>query len=410
MIIQIFESIKLALSSITTNKLRSILTLLGIAIGLFSIIIVMTAISAIQQNIEDVFNSIGTNNFIIRKYPALQFGPHDHNKYRNRKNLTVEIGQKLKEITTLPKAIGISMGNGGRVVKFNNEKTNPEIYVWGANVDEVLTYELTLKEGRTLSKADVDYNKPVCVIGYGIYEKFFQKIDPIGKQIKVDNYNFQIIGVYNKRGNVLGQSQDNYVVIPLGVFQKVYGERRTTEYTVMARNKDLLEATLEEVVGALRTLRKVPPGKENDFEIITNEQLIEQFNDLTKYFKLGAFVVAVIALIAAGVGIMNIMLVSVTERTKEIGIRKAIGATKLAIRWQFIVEAVVLSQVGGLIGILAGLIGGNFVALLLGVNVIVPVLWIIIGLLVTSFVGVLFGVYPAIKASNLDPIEALRYE
>jgi len=172
----------------------------------------------------------------------------------------------------------------------------------------------------------------------------------------------------------------------------------------------MFEATMSEVIGVLRTLRKVPPGKDNDFEIITNDQLIDQFNDITKYFKFGAAIIAFIALIAAGVGIMNIMLVSVTERTREIGIRKAIGAKKGVIRTQFVVEAVVLSQIGGLIGIVLGLIGGNLVSLMLNVSIVLPVFWILLGLFITTFVGVLFGVYPAIKASNLDPIEALRYE
>jgi putative ABC transport system permease protein len=167
---------------------------------------------------------------------------------------------------------------------------------------------------------------------------------------------------------------------------------------------------MDEVIGAMRKIRKVESWQENDFEIITNEQLIQQFNDLTKYVKLGAGIIAFIALLAAGVGIMNIMLVSVTERTREIGVRKAIGAKKKTILAQFVVEAVSLSWIGGLIGILLGVVCGNMVALWIGVAIVLPVEWIIIGLIVTTFVGVLFGVYPAVKASNLDPIEALRYE
>ncbi|KAF0210250.1 MAG: ABC transporter efflux, partial [Ignavibacteria bacterium] len=181
-------------------------------------------------------------------------------------------------------------------------------------------------------------------------------------------------------------------------------------FTVMVKDKEQIEEAKDEVIGALRKIRKVAPGDENDFEIITNEQLVEQFNDITKYFKIGAGVVAFIALLAAGIGIMNIMLVSVTERTREIGIRKAIGARKQNIMAQFVIEAVSLSWFGGLIGILLGVIGGNIVAVALGVNVVIPIDWILIGLTVTTFVGVVFGVYPALKAANLDPIEALRYE
>jgi len=216
--------------------------------------------------------------------------------------------------------------------------------------------------------------------------------------------------VFEKKGSIFGQSQDNYICIPLGTFEKVFGTERSASFLVTAANDKMIEKTMDEAIGALRKIRKIPVDKENDFEVITNEQLIEQFNDLTKYFKLGAGIVAFIALLAAGVGIMNIMLVSVTERTREIGIRKAIGARRKSILTQFVIEAVSLSWFGGLIGILAGVLAGNVVALQLGVPVVLPLEWIVIGLLVTTFVGVVFGVYPAMKAANLDPIEALRYE
>ncbi|MBM4172610.1 MAG: FtsX-like permease family protein, partial [Ignavibacteria bacterium] len=187
-------------------------------------------------------------------------------------------------------------------------------------------------------------------------------------------------------------------------------ERRSAQFIVMAKNKEMIEQTQDEVITALRAIRKVAPSSPNDFELVTNEQLIEQFNDITKYFKMGAGVVAFIAIIAAGIGIMNIMLVSVTERTKEIGIRKAVGAKRKTILTQFIIEAISLSWFGGLLGIIIGLIGGNMVAVWLGVSIVIPIQWITIGLAVTTLVGVVFGVYPAYKAANLDPIEALRYE
>lgn len=406
----ILETIKLALVSLTTSRLRSFLTLIGIAVGLFSIIIVMTAIGAIQSSVEEAFNSIGTTNFIIQKYPALNIGGHNRSLYRNRKDLTIAEGEKLRAMTTLPAAVGISVDRGGRIVKYGNLKTNPEISLAGVNLDEILANDYTVSEGRGLSKADIDFVRPVCVIGSGIAEKLFINIYPVGQEIKVDGLVLQVIGVFEKKGSILGQSQDNFMVIPITLYEKEYGKNSHAGYTIMARSPALIQATMDEVTGALRKIRKVEPSKPNDFEIITNDQLIEQFNDLTKYFKLGAAVVAFIALLAAGIGIMNIMLVTVTERTREIGIRKAIGAKKYAIRTQFVIEAFVLSQVGGITGILLGIIGGNIVALWLHVSLILPIDWIIIGLVVTSMVGIGFGVYPAVKASNLDPIEALRYE
>jgi putative ABC transport system permease protein len=405
----VLESIKMALNSLIKNKLRSILTLLGIAIGLFSIIIVMTAIGAIQNSVESAFNSLGTNNFVVQKFPAIM-GPREWRKYRNRPDLTIEQGQRLREITNLPAAVGIELNEEGKVVKYGNEKTNPNVTVEGLNVDELRVNDLVVAQGRGFNQQDMDYARMVCLIGNDVADKLFKNIYPVGQYVKIDLMNLKVIGVYEKKGSVLGTGQDNFVTIPLSVFDKYYGDKRSADYTIMAVNKSRISQTMDEVIGALRKIRKIPPGKENDFEIITNDQLVEQFNSITKYFRLGAAVVAFIALIAAGVGIMNIMMVSVTERTKEIGIRKAIGAKKIMIRTQFLLEAIVLCQLGGLIGILLGVIGGNIIALVLGVPVIVPVEWIIIGLIVTTFVGILFGVYPAVKASNLDPIEALRYE
>jgi putative ABC transport system permease protein len=405
----VIESIKMALNSLVKNKLRSILTLLGIAIGLFSIIIVMTAIGAIQSSVESAFNSLGTNNFVVQKFPAIT-GPREWRKYRNRPDLTIDQGQRLKELAKLPAAIGIELDENAKVVKYGNEKTNPNVEVDGLNLDELRVNDLVIAQGRGFTQQDIDYGRMVCILGSDVADKLFKNIYPIGQQVKIELMNLKVIGVYEKRGSVLGSGQDNFVSIPLSVFKKYYGDERSANYTVMAQDKSKISETMDEVIGALRKIRKIPPGKENDFEIVTNDQLVEQFNDITKYFRLGAAVVAFIALVAAGVGIMNIMMVSVTERTKEIGIRKAIGARKIMIRSQFLMEAIVLSQIGGLIGIVLGVIGGNIIAVILGVAVIVPVEWIIIGVSVTTFVGILFGVYPAIKASNLDPIEALRYE
>lgn len=405
----IMESIKMAMESLVKNKLRSALTLLGIAIGLFSIIIVMTTIGAVQSTVVDAFNSFGTNNFFVQKYPAIM-GPGDWRKYRNRPDLTPDQGRRLIKMTNLPAAIAIILDNGNEVVKYGNQKTNPNIEIRGLNIDGLIVSDLTVEKGRNLTQQDIDHGRMVCVLGYDVADMLFKRIDPVGQWVTADNMRLKVIGVFNKRGSVLGEGRDNFVAIPLSVYEKNYGKDEGGSFTIMAQSKSMIPKTIDEVIGALRVIRKIPPGKENDFEIITNDQLVEQFNDITKYFKLGAAIVAFIALAAAGVGIMNIMLVSVTERTKEIGIRKAIGARKVMIRSQFLIEAIVLSQIGGLIGIILGVIGGNIIAAALSVSAIIPVDWIIIGVSVTTFVGVLFGAYPAIKASNLDPIEALRYE
>ncbi len=407
---QIKESILMAINSLTNNKLRSVLTLVGISIGLFSIIIVMTAIGAIQKTVEETFNSIGTNNFIVQKFPAVSVGHSNWRLYRNRKDLTVEDGERLRDLTILPEAIGIELDRGGKVVKYEAKSTNPNVRIVGANLDDMKVNDWEIAEGRAFTKQDLERYKNVIILGKDVVDKLFEYINPIGQEVKVDNHNYEVIGVFEAKGSVLGQGQDNFVAIPLSTYQRAYGDDQNGSYTIMAPSPELMQKTMDEVIGALRVIRKVPLGENNDFEIVTNDQLIDQFNDLTKYFKLGAGVIAFIALLAAGVGIMNIMLVSVTERTREIGIRKAIGAKKSIIRSQFVAEAVVLSQIGGLAGIVLGVIGGNLVAVTLGVSLVMPVEWILIGLAVTTLVGVAFGVYPAVKASNLDPIEALRYE
>lgn len=407
---QIIESIKMAWQSLITNKLRSILTLMGISIGLFAIIIVMTSIRAIQSSVEDIFNSIGTNNFIIQKYPAVRMGHGLAAKYRNRKDLTIDQGERLKEIAWLPSAVGISRSRGGKIAKYGNEKTNPEVELWGTNLDDLKANDIEITSGRTFTQFDMQMNREYCVIGSDIQKKLFENVDPIGEEIKVDGFSYRIIGICKERGSVMGIGQDSFVAIPLKLFTKYYGSDGSFSYVVQASNENSIIQTMDEVISALRIIRKVGLLDENDFEVVTNDQLIEQFNDLTKYFKIASGIIAFIALVAAGVGIMNIMLVSVTERTREIGIRKAVGAKKIVIRLQFILEAIVLSQIGGIIGIGIGLIGGNLIASVLKVNTAIPLDWILIGILITTAVGVIFGSYPAIKASNLDPIEALRFE
>lgn len=407
---QVVESIIMAWQSLIANKLRSILTLLGISIGLFAIIIVMTSIRAIQSSVEDIFNSIGTNNFIIQKYPAVRVGHGLAGKYRNRKDLTIEQGDKLKKIAWLPSAVGISRSRGGKIAKYGNIKTNPEVELWGTNLDDLKANDVEIISGRAFTEFDMQSGREFCLIGSDIQKKLFENLDPIGEVVKVDGYNYKIIGVCKERGSVMGIGQDSFVAIPLRLFTKNYGSDGSFSFVVQASSKDNILQTMDEVISALRVIRKVGLMEENDFEIVTNDQLIEQFNDLTKYFKIASGIIAFIALVAAGVGIMNIMLVSVTERTREIGIRKAVGAKKIVIRLQFILEAIVLSQIGGIIGIIMGLIGGNLIASVLNVNTAIPLDWILIGIFITTCVGVIFGSYPAIKASNLDPIEALRFE
>jgi putative ABC transport system permease protein len=249
------------------------------------------------------------------------------------------------------------------------------------------------------------------VLGAGLAKSLFPFGSAMGERVKFDGINYSVVGVLEKRGSALGGDQDNFAVIPLTSGLNRYGRTwRSLSLLVQARDQSSYEDTVEQVRGILRTIRKVEPGKEDDFEIFSNDSLISQFNTFTQTVRYGVAAVSSIALIAAGIGIMNIMLVSVTERTREIGIRRAVGAKKRNIMTQFIMEAVVLCEVGGIMGVGLGVLGGNAMAFFLKMPPVLPVDWAVLGLLICSVVGIIFGTYPAYKAANLDPVESLRYE
>jgi putative ABC transport system permease protein len=257
----------------------------------------------------------------------------------------------------------------------------------------------------------VDSSRDVVVLGYNLATNVFPFGSGVGERLKINGINYTVIGVLEPKGGSLGGNQDNFAVVPVTTGLNRFGRwNRSLNFIVQARDQASYEDTVEQVRGILRVVRKVPPGKEDDFEIFSNDSLIEQFKTFTMAVRLGIAVVSSIALLAAGIGIMNIMLVSVTERTREIGIRRAVGARKRNIMTQFIMEAVVLCEVGGVIGVVLGILGGNATAYFLKLAPVIPVDWVILGLVICSVVGIVFGTYPAYKAANLDPIESLRYE
>jgi putative ABC transport system permease protein len=399
----------MAVDALKANKLRSILTLLGIAIGVFSVIGVMTAIRTMESSITSGLNVFGTNTFIIQKYPAIQIG-HRNPKYRNRKDITYEQFVQLKEKANLPTLVTVAEGRGGITIKYKDERTKG-IYVAGGAVGALRTYNNFISDGRDLNQQDVDNYRRVVILGMDVVDQLFPFDDPLGKTISIDGIGFAVIGIVERMGKLFGESQDNFVLIPITNYLQRFTDRHTSlGITVEASSTELYEKTMDEAIGIIRAIRKVPPGAENDFEVSSNAELIETFSGFTAGVKLFAFAVSIIALVVAGIGIMNIMLVSVTERIKEIGIRKAIGATRRDILTQFLAEAVFLSEFGGIVGVLLGIAGGNLVAMLLNFPAKIPVDWAIIGLVVCSVIGIGFGIYPAYKAAKLDPIDALRYE
>ncbi|HEY5043507.1 MAG TPA: ABC transporter permease [Verrucomicrobiae bacterium] len=406
------ESLKMALGAIVAHKLRSALTLLGVLVGVFSIIVVMTAMRVLQANIERQLSSLGSDTFMIRKWPNAYFGlSGDLEKYWRRKDITLDTAKRLEEKTTLPLNIGVETTFWSGEIRTRYKTSAPTVQLYGETPGSFPAHDWNLGEGRLLLDADIDSAHNVCVLGNGLATNIFPNSSAVDEQIKIDGISYTVVGVLEPKGGALGGDQDNFAVMPITTGLNRYGRwHRSLDILVQARDRASYDATLDEVRGALRVIRKVPPGADDDFEITSNDSLIEQFKKFTRTVRIGVLIVSSIALLAAGVGIMNIMLVSVTERTREIGIRRAIGAKKRNIMVQFIMEAVALCEVGGVIGVGFGILGGNLLALVLKLPPVIPVDWVVIGLAMCSVVGIVFGTYPAWKAANLDPIESLRYE
>ena len=409
---RITEIFRMALAALRTNKLRSILTMLGVTIGVFSVIGVMTALSVIQTSIEGGLSFLGSDIFQFAKYPIINRGGDPELKFRNRRNISLQEGMEYKRLMEGEvSAVCLKVFDySGKPASYGNSKIQG-LSVVGTNENFLIANSYTLGYGRNLSAEDVDLARSVIVIGARTEKKLFPSQSPLGKTIKVNEKPYFIIGVLAEKGSSFGQSQDDLLLVPITRFFNDFGYvNRTVNVATQATSQATYNDTLDKAIGAMRKARGLKVGQENDFEIYSNDTLISAFAQIAGTIRIGAFVVSAIALLAAGVGIMNIMLVSVTERTREIGVRKAIGARKNDIVRQFLIEAVVLSEVGGLAGILFGVGGGNGIALYFDIAMVFPWGWALTGLIVCSVIGIGFGWYPAFKAASLHPIEALRYE
>ena len=406
------ESLYMALGAVTAHKLRSALTLLGVLVGVFSIILVMTAMRVLQSNIERELSELGSETFIVKKWPNNYFGfSGDLEKYWRRKDITMTTTRKLEDKTTLPLNIGMESQFWSGGIKTRYKTSAPTVELYGETPGSFPSHNWDPGEGRLLIDADLDSARNICVLAHGLATNIFPNSSAIGEQVKIDGISYTVVGVLAAKGTAMGGDQDNFAVVPLTTVLNRYGRwNRSLSILVQARDRASYDATVEEVRGALRVIRKVPPGKDDDFEIESNDSIIKQFKDFTRSVRIGVLVVSSIALLASGVGIMKIMLISVTERTREIGIRRAIGAKRRNIMVQFIMEAVALCELGGALGVIFGIVGGNLLAVVLKLPPAIPIDWVVIGLVMCSMVGIIFGTYPAWKAAHLDPIDSLRYE
>ncbi|AOS83381.1 ABC transporter [Chlorobaculum limnaeum] len=405
------ETVMQAATSLAANKLRSALTTLGVAVGVFSIIAVMTALDAVDRSIASGLSSLGANTFQIQKNPATVFGGgHGRNLYANRKDITWQQAQLFRKyMGESARNIGFIITSQAAQASYGNENTNPDVTLTGGDESFAPANGLDVISGRNLNDSDLRYASDTAVLGSDVADYLFrQGENPVGKQIRVNSKVYTVIGVFSKKGAAFGQSQDNFVLIPITRYLDEVNETSSISITVEATSQKVYKQTIDRAIGAMRLARGLTVNKANDFEIRTNESLVESFRDIQRIVGTGAFIISFMALLTAGVGIMNIMLVSVTERTREIGIRMSVGAPRRTILEQFLLEALLLSLGGGALGIVAGAGAGNLVALQFNLPVILPWAWIVVSLLVCSVIGISFGLFPAWKASRLDPVTALR--
>jgi len=414
---QPLDSFFMSLGAILSNKLRSILTLVGIVAGVASIIAVMTAISVIQSTMEKEMSVLGTQTFQVQKWPAGGFHSDvERRRAMRRPPLTLENARAIREKVETVDLVGSEIWDFGFVVDYKGEKTNPNVSIVGGTPEYPQNNTHYVGLGRNISHMDVKAARKVAVIGYGIGKKLFPFADPIGKEVRVDGRKYTVVGVFDEKTSAFGGGYDNYVLIPVSTFLGTYGITgrdgflRSVNITVRAKTPELVDDAIEQTRQVLRRDRGVKPGEVDNFEFFNSASLITQFNKMSMGVKIAGFVIGIVALIVAGIGIMNIMLVAVTERTREIGIRKALGAKPVSILTQFLLEAVILCNIGGVVGVLVGFGLGNVFTLFSRFEATVPMEWAIIGLLFCSAVGITFGLLPAIRASQLHPIEALRHE
>jgi len=409
----------MSMQAIRGNKLRSSLTLVGIVLGVASIIAVMTAITVIQDTMEKEMSVLGAQTFQIQKWPAGFSSEEGRREAMRRPAVTLSDAQAIRDHVRTVDIVGSEIWEFGFKAEYQKEETPENLTICGGTPEYPQNNTHFVRDGRNITQMDVRAARKVVVIGYQVAQTLYPFVDPIGREIRVDGRKYEVVGVFDEKKSAFGGQYDNIVLMPVSTMVGIYGMtdrngfERSVNITVHAKTPELVYDAIEETRQVLRRARGVKRGEEDNFEFFNSESMISQFNQMTMAVKIGAFVVGIIALVVAGIGIMNIMLVSVTERTKEIGVRKSLGAKPRDILRQFLLEAVVLCNVGGIIGVLLGFAFGNVLVkggISSSFESAVPFEWAIIGLLFCTIVGVGFGMLPAIKASRLNPIDALGYE
>jgi len=407
------ENVRISLDSIRSHLLRSTLTVLIISFGIMALVGILTSIDSIKYYLNENFMMMGSNTFTIRnRSMRIQMGnkstlPKNFRAITWKEALDFKSEFQFKSFTSV-----YTFAASTATVKFGSEKTNPNISVIGSDENYVVTSGNEIEKGRNMSANEVLYGTHVVVLGSGIVSKIFKnKEDPLDKIISIGPSKYRVIGVMKSKGSSMGFNPDNVCILPVTNVRQVFSRQNMSfSINVMVEDPMLLDAGIGEATGLFRIIRNVRLEDEDSFDVAKSDNLAEMLFDNLKYLRLAATIIGIITLIGAAIGLMNIMLVSVTERTREIGIRMAMGANRITIRNQFLVEAIVIGQIGGLVGIVLGIGIGNILSLLIGSSFIIPWAWIALGVVLCFVVAVLSGFIPASKASKLDPVESLRYE
>ncbi len=409
--IVVIENLKVSLSSIKSHKLRTSLTVLIIAFGIMAIVGILTSIDSIKASITSSFSRLGANSFSIRNREMRVFGARSSSQ--SYQIITFNQAMQFKEEFTFPAYVSISMwATSTGKIRFGSEETNPNITVTGSDENYLVTSGSELGKGRNFSPHELESGANVAIIGGKLEKTLFKNNEnSLGKYISINNKRFQVIGVMSERGAGIGFSNDQNCIIPVSSARQNFSRPNTNfNINVSTINIADMETAISETTGLFRMVRNLKPAEADNFEISKSDNIARMLIENIGLVTRAATVIGIITLLGAAIGLMNIMLVSVTERTREIGIRKALGATRKTIKQQFLAEAVVICQLGGIAGIILGMLAGNVISLIIGNPFIVPWLWIISGILLCFAVGIVAGYYPAAKASKLDPIESLRYE